>query len=267
MQVMTGNDFLDPDTIREGLNTKVMGKKAYCFWETGSTQTVAQGLAKSGAEEGTIVLAEGQTEGKGRMGRSWFSPLGKGIWVSIILRPLLPPSLAGRVSLISALAVAEAIREVTGLPALIKWPNDLVISEKKVGGILTEMSAEMEQIKFIILGIGINVNQDEFLEELKGKALSLHQGGGKEVSRLSLLRNILRRLDNYYPYLQKGELGTITNRWRELSATLGKQVRVSFQGEVIEGQAVDIDSEGALLLRLDSGFVKCLTGGEVSMIH
>lgn len=266
MQVMMENDILNPDRIKEGLNTKIMGKEVYCFRETDSTQTVAQELADSGAMEGTVVLAEGQARGKGRMGRNWFSPIGKGIWISIILRPPISPSRAGRISLTSAIAVAEAIEEVAGLPALIKWPNDILIGKKKVGGILIEMTAEMDLVKFIILGIGVNVNQDKFSEELKGKALSLKQEKGEEVSRLSLLQEILRRLDNYYLSLKEGEFEAIANRWRKLSVTLRKQIRVSFQGEIVEGQATDIDSDGALLLRLDSGFVKRLMGGEVTII-
>lgn len=265
MQVMTENDILNPDTIKERLNTEVIGKEVYCFRETGSTQTIAQELADSGAREGTVVLAEGQTKGKGRMGRAWFSPPGKGIWVSIILRPPISLSQAGRISLTSALAVAEAIREVAGLPALIKWPNDILIRGKKAGGVLIEMTAEMDLIKFICLGIGVNVNPDKFPEELKRRAASLKQEKGGDVPRLSLLREILRRLDNYYLSLKEGGFEIIADRWRGLSATLGRQVRVSSQREIIEGQAIDIDSDGALLLRLDSGFVKRLTGGEVSI--
>jgi len=266
MQVMTETDILNPDTIKEKLNTKIIGKEIYCFRETHSTQAVARALANSGAGEGTVVLAEGQTDGKGRMGRSWFSPPGKGIWVSIILRPPIASSQAGRFSLISSLAVTEAIGEVSGLPVLIKWPNDILVRGKKAGGILIEMTAEMDLVKFIILGIGINVNLDEFSEELKEKATSLRQEKGEEISRLSLLREVLRRLDYYYLSLKKGEFKTIAKRWRKLSATLGRQIRVSFQGEIIEGQATDIDADGALLLRLDSGFVKRLVGGEVSIV-
>lgn len=263
---MIEKDVLNPDTIKEGLNTRIMGKEVYCFRETGSTQTVAWELANGGAREGTVVLAEGQTRGKGRRGRSWLSSPGQGIWISIILRPPIFSSQAGRVCLTSALAVAESIREIAGLSALIKWPNDILIGGKKVGGILIEMTAEMDLVKFLVLGIGVNVNQDEFSKELKGKALSLKQERGEEVSRLSLLQEILRRLDNYYLSLKEGEFEAIANRWRRLSATLGKQIQVSFQRETVEGQAIDIDSDGALLLRLDSGFVKRLVGGEVTIV-
>ncbi len=263
--VMRESDILNPDTIKKGLNTQIMGKEVYCFRETDSTQTVARRLADDGVREGTVVLAEGQTRGKGRRGRSWFSPPGQGIWASIILRPPISPSQAGRVCLTSALVVAEAIREITGLPALIKWPNDIFIDGKKVGGILIEMTAEMDPVKFIILGIGVNVNQDKFSEELKGKALSLKQEKGKKVSRLFLLQEILRKLDNYYPSLkEEGKFEVLASRWRKLSVTLGEQIRVFSRGETVEGQAIGIDDQGALLLRLDSGFVKHLVNGEVA---
>ncbi len=265
-QVMREKDILNPDTIKEGLNTQIIGKEVYCFRETNSTQIVARELAARGAGEGTVVLAEGQTRGKGRRGRSWFSPPGQGIWISIILRPPISPLQAGRVCLTSALAVAEAIKEITGLLTLIKWPNDLLIGGKKVGGILIEMAAEMDLVKFLVLGIGVNVNQDEFPDELGGIALSLKQERREEISRLSLLQDILRRLDNYYLSLRKGEFEALANRWRRFSATLGKQIRVSLPGEIVEGQAIEIDADGALLLRLDSGFVKRLVGGEVSII-
>lgn len=264
MSVMKENDILDPDTIKKGLNTQVIGKEVCCFRETDSTQTIARRLANDGVGEGAVILAEGQTRGKGRRGRSWFSPPGQGIWISIILRPSISPFQSGRICLTSALAVAEAIREITGLPALIKWPNDILIGRKKVGGILIEMMAETDLVKFIILGIGVNVNQDKFSEELKEKALSLKQEKRGEVSRLSLLQEILRKLDNYYLSLKKGEFDTLISRWRKLSVTLGKQIRVSFQGETVEGQAIGIDGQGALLLRLDSGFVKHLVSEEVT---
>ena len=264
-QVIREQDILNPDGIKEELNTKIIGKEVYCFQETGSTQMIARRLADGGAREGTVVSSEEQTKGKGRMGRSWLSPRGKGIWISVILRPPISPERTGRISLASALAVAEAIREIAGLPALIKWPNDLLIGGKKVGGVLIEMTAERGLVKFIILGIGVNVNQDKFPPELKGIALSLKQEGGEEVSRLALLREILRRLDNYYLSLNGGGFEVVANRWRELSATLGRQVKVSFQGKIVEGQATDIDVDGALLLRLDSGFIKRLIGGEVTI--
>ncbi len=266
MQVVTESDVLNSDSIKEGLHTRILGKEVYCFRETDSTQTVAQALANRGVGEGTVVLAEGQARGKGRMGRSWFSPPGEGIWASLILRPPISPSQAGRVSLTAALAVAEAIRTIAGLPALIKWPNDILINDKKAGGILLEISAEMDRVKFIILGIGINVNQDKFPGELKGKATSLKKEKGKEISRLSLLQEVLRRFDNYYFSLKGGSFEGITDRWRKLSATLERQIRVSCQGEIMEGLATAIDSDGALLLRLDSGFVKRLVGGEVRVI-
>ena len=266
MQVIMGKDILNPDTIKEGLNTKIMGRDVRCFWEIDSTQTMAQELAAQGVEEGTVVLAEKQNEGKGQMGRSWFSPSGKGIWISIILYPFISPSLAGRISLASALSVTEAIREVTGLPALIKWPNDILIDGKKVGGILIEMTAGSNLIKSAVIGIGINVNQDAFPEWLGEKVLSLKQRRGEEIPRLPLLQEILSKLDSYYLALKTGNFEMIAYRWRNLSVTLGKQIQVTSRGKTLKGQAIDIDCGGALLLRLDSGFIRRCISGEVSVI-
>ncbi|MCD5390330.1 biotin--[acetyl-CoA-carboxylase] ligase [candidate division NPL-UPA2 bacterium] len=262
-------NFLVPDEIKSGLGTNVIGREVYCFRETKSTQTVAQELAQGGAEEGTVVLAEEQTAGKGRMGRNWFSPPGEGIWTSVILRPPTSPSQMGRVLLTCAVAVAEAIRKETELPALIKWPNDLLIGGRKVGGILTEMAAEMDRVKFVVVGIGINVNleREKFPEELQKGATSLREEMGEEISRLHLLQEILKTLEEYYIPLKGGQVEKVANRWRQLSATLGRQIRASFQGEIIEGRATDIDSDGALLIRLDSGFVKRLLGGDVTLLE
>ena len=262
-------NFLVPDEIKAGLGTNVIGREVYCFRETKSTQTVAHELAQGGAEEGTVVLAEEQTAGKGRMGRSWFSPPGEGIWTSVILRPAIAPSQMGRVLLACAVAVAEAIRKETELPALIKWPNDLLIRERKAGGILTEMTAEVGLVKFVVVGIGINVNVDreKFPEELRKRATSLKEEMGKEVSRLHLFQEILRTLEEYCLLLKDRQFEKVANRWRELSTTLERQIRIFFQGEIIEGQATDIDSDGALLVRLDSGFVKRLVGGDVTVLE
>jgi len=167
-------DLLFPNEIREGLDTKVFGKRDIVYFtETDSTNTRAKDLAARGAPEGTLVISERQTKGRGRKGRSWFSPSQGGIYTSLILRPSISPSEAPKITLLSAVVVAETLRSLTGLSAIIKWPNDILINGKKIAGILTEMSTEMDAIDYIVVGLGLNVNTPDFPDDIREKATSI----------------------------------------------------------------------------------------------
>ncbi|MDP2939192.1 MAG: biotin--[acetyl-CoA-carboxylase] ligase [Candidatus Omnitrophota bacterium] len=254
-------DKLFPAEIQNNLNTKILGKKIYHYEMVSSAMDVAFDLAIKGAQEGAVILAEGQQKGRGRMGRTWASPKGKGIYMSIILRPRLLPNETPKLTLLAGVAVSQALRKVTGLELFIKWPNDILIKEKKVGGILTELNAELDSVKFAVLGIGINVNtRKTFLPQ---KATSLKEELGRNISRIELTKQILRELDNFYLLFERQGFSSIIELWRQISSTLGKRIKVVSQKNIIEGVAVDIDSQGALLIRKDSGFVTRVISGDV----
>ncbi|MGI6129367.1 MAG: biotin--[acetyl-CoA-carboxylase] ligase, partial [bacterium] len=257
-------DKLLPTEVRTGLTTKRLGQVVHYFSQTGSTNDVARELAQMGAEEGTLVLAEEQVSGRGRRGRPWLSPVGDGIFASIILRPQLLPAQATLLTLTAAVAAAEAIRKLTNLPVGIKWPNDLLLNECKVAGILTEMSAEIDTIFHVIVGIGINVNNDSFPPELCHIATSLAKEKGQAVSRRDLLQFFLQRFEQWYDLLPAGREEILT-RWRELSVTLGRQVTIYSPQATLRGQALDIDQEGALLLLTDDGHEERILSGDVSL--
>lgn len=257
-------DKMIPDEIKDGLGTKIFGKAVYSFELTDSTNRIAYDLAEKGAEEGVIVLAEQQTKGKGRLGREWISPKG-GIYMSCIIRPDIMPNEIQEFTLVAALSVANAIREITALEVQIKWPNDILIKRKKVCGILTEMKAESDKIDFIILGIGINANIDGGI--LPSTATSLKTQLKGAVSRIELIKKILSNLEREYDIFKKKGFNEICDGIKELSATLGKRVKVTSQDSAYEGEAVDIDDEGALIIRLDSGMQKRILSGDVMLVR
>ncbi|MFA5148319.1 MAG: biotin--[acetyl-CoA-carboxylase] ligase [Candidatus Omnitrophota bacterium] len=258
-------DKLIPEEVSHKLGTKVIGRKIYSYESTDSTNDVAHRLAQSGSPEGTVVFSEGQSKGRGRMGRHWVSPKGKGIYFSFILRPDVSPAEAPKITLMSAVAVALAIREVTHLGALIKWPNDIMINNRKAVGILTEMSAEVNTVRYIVLGIGINVNTSK--SDLPKEATSLRAEAGDEISRVELAQEVLRELDRQYRAFNDKGFNKIIDEWKGLSHTLGGEVKITCQHRKIEGTAVDLDSSGALVVRLDNGFTEHVTAGDVLMVR
>lgn len=257
-------DLLLPGEIKYGLKTKILGKEIYHFNEVGSTNGLAKDLAFRGALEGTLVVAEKQFLGRGRFGREWISPPG-GVWSSLILKPEILPFDASKITLLAGVSVAETIQEVTGLNAQIKWPNDILVGERKVAGILTEMNAEIDKVKFIILGIGINVNVEikNFPSELYQKVISLKEATGGEINRVYFLKSLLESLDKYYLELKKGEFEPILSRWRKLTSTLGAYVKVATLEREIVGEAIDLDEHGGLILRLDTGEKQVIYSGEI----
>ena len=251
--------------IQAGLGTEQIGKKVHFFPDVDSSNMVAFQLALNEASEGEVVVVEAQHAGKGRMGRQWESPAGVNIYLSIILRPLFPPSKIPLITLMTAVACAEAIEETTGVLPAIKWPNDLLIGEKKIGGILTEADMEMDRINFVIVGIGINVNMSgsALPSSLRNTATSLQEALGKEVSRVPLIQALLRKFELWYTRFKEGKGKAITRRWEELSQIRGKEVSVDFMGETVKGQALEIDEDGALLVQEAGGEVKRIVAGDV----
>lgn len=252
--------------LEQGLKTKTMGQTIYFYEETDTTNNRARELALEGASEGTLVVAEKQTAGRGRRGKVWESPLGTGIWMSLVLRPQIAPTEASVLTLLCGLATAEAIEAETGLSAGIKWPNDILINGKKAVGILTEMDCEMSEVHFVIPGIGINVNTASFPPEIAEIATSLYLECGKTVSRRRLVHKVLERLEEHYEtFLRTGSFAAMLEDYRKHCITLGKEVHVLGR-EPFFAEALDITPEGELLVcRADNGKEEVVFSGEVSI--
>lgn len=244
-----------------GLLTQFIGKKIYYFESLASTMNLAMQLGLQGAPCGTVVLAEHQARGRGRLGRHWLSPKYKGIYLSLILRPKMLPQGASILTLLTAVSVCEAIKESVGLETRIKWPNDILVGNKKLGGILTELNAEMDKINFVIIGIGLNVNNDK--KTLTGSATSLKEQKKEHINRITLVQEILRRVESNYSLFENKGTAPIIEKWRQDNITLGKRVKVYCQKEHIEGEAQDIDKDGGLLIRNDSGLTQKVMAGDV----
>ncbi|MBA7541511.1 Bifunctional ligase/repressor BirA [subsurface metagenome] len=260
-------DLLLPQEIQRGLSTNYVGKKIYYFPELKSTNIMAKEKAlhrAEGIDEGTLIIAERQSAGKGRLGREWFSPVG-GIWFSIILYPQLSPSYISRITLMTAVAVVKAIKTCTQIKSQIKWPNDILINEKKVCGILTEMSAELDIINWVVVGIGINVNIDhrEFPEDIQKNTISLKETSGKEISRVKLAQTFLQEFEKYYEILKGREFSSILKEWKLYSHTLGKKIKVDMGEKIITGEAMDINESGALILKKEDGELLEIISGTI----
>jgi BirA family biotin operon repressor/biotin-[acetyl-CoA-carboxylase] ligase len=254
----------DEKELIEKLNTKVIGNRFEIYQETGSTNQKALEMASNGAEEGMVVLAELQTEGRGRLGREWISPPGVGIYTSVLLRPECSVAELPKFTLLAGVAVAEAVREVTGLPAAIKWPNDVLLQGKKFCGILEESFIVGNKIRYIVVGIGINVNTDPaHLPTTRGKPTSLKAEKGSQIDRSLLLATVLNKLDSGYLDIRQGKGGDLIHRWRGLSCTLGRQVRVQLAEGAVEGRAMDIDDDGGLLISTQDGGVQKVMAGDI----
>lgn len=259
------HDLVNAAEIKEGLNTIAFGKNVIYYEETDSTNTALRKLVTDSMEEGTVVIAEYQNAGKGRLGRMWTSPKGAGVWMSILLRPDMPPNEASKLTLIAGLSVCKAIRSLTGLNADIKWPNDVLINGKKICGILTEMNAEMDHINFIILGIGVNVNMSEFSEELSEVATSLKIEGGKLYLRKAIVQIILQEFEkSYNNYVLGNDFEEFANEYRKYCVTLNKEVKV-LSKKPFSGKAVNINSDGELIVEKENGERTIVFSGEVSI--
>ncbi|WP_338749634.1 biotin--[acetyl-CoA-carboxylase] ligase [Bacillus sp. FJAT-52991] len=259
-----------PDKVTEnelliGLQTEWLGKEIVFKETTDSTQKEAHRLAQEPFKEGTVVIAEEQTAGRGRMAREWHSPKYTGIWMSVMLKPALPPYKAPQFTLITAVAVVEAIREVTGLEPEIKWPNDILLNGKKITGILTELQADADQIHSIIIGIGLNVNQKEFPEELAEIATSLAIEKGEPVSRSQLVQEILKNIETYYHVYMKDGFTDIKKRWEKYAVSIGKQIIARTVTATIKGKALGITEEGVLKLLDDEGTIHDIYSADIEI--
>jgi BirA family biotin operon repressor/biotin-[acetyl-CoA-carboxylase] ligase len=255
------------DKIQENLQTKKLGKKIIYLHEIGSTNDLAKELANYGAPEGTIVIAETQTTGRGRLNRKWFSPRG-GLYFSIILKPKLKAKETIKLVFVAGLAVAEVLHENYGLNVETKWPNDVLVNGRKVCGILSEMNTKGERVNYVVIGVGINANvnvKKGFPEELKTVATSIENELGRKVRLEELLKLLLEKLDILYEqFLEEGFL-QVLKRWKEYASFLGKEVEVMDEVKRLHGLALDVDDEGALVIKLEDGTVKRVFVGDVSL--
>jgi len=245
--------------------TQIIGRDIQVFEQTTSTNDVAEKLARDGVPEGAVVFAESQTKGRGRLGRAWLSPTRKGLWLSVLLRPDLQPQETTQLTVISAAALRRAIRTVTGLAAEIKWPNDLLLGGKKTAGILTELSAEQDRVRHVIIGLGVDVNQDAagFPPELRPLATSLKLASGTEISRAELAVEIMRELDADYARMRAGRFAEIADEWEAACITIGRNVAVHVGERRFRGRAESLDEVGALLIRTEYGHLERVIGGDV----
>jgi BirA family transcriptional regulator, biotin operon repressor / biotin---[acetyl-CoA-carboxylase] ligase len=257
--------LLADDLLSQLGKTRVVGRDIQVFKQTTSTNDVIEKLARDGVREGVVVFAESQTRGRGRLGRKWMSPTHKGLWFSVLLRPDLRPQESTQLTVASASALRRAIKSVTALSPEIKWPNDLLIGGKKVVGILTEMSAEVDRVRHVILGIGVDVNQDvhEFPAELRKTATSLKIESGQALSRAELATAILRELDADYARICAGKFPAVADEWETGCVTLGRNVTVLIGDRKIRGRAESLDDDGALLIRTEHGHLERIIGGDV----
>jgi BirA family biotin operon repressor/biotin-[acetyl-CoA-carboxylase] ligase len=257
-------DILAPGLVKLDAAEGKIGHRILHYFKTDSTNRVAMALAARDAPHGTVVVAEEQTAGRGRLGRSWYSEKSSGIYASVILRPALAPSAAPMLTLMAGLSVHAAIRSVTGLSADIRWPNDVLLGGKKVCGILTEMNAEIDRLYAVVLGIGINVNHREMPEELRPIATSLRIETGKPVARALLLATLLRELEQHYQLFLREGGDAIAARWSAASSyARGKSVRVLTATGEYQAVTAGLDPRGTLRVRRSDGREELLIAGEI----
>jgi BirA family transcriptional regulator, biotin operon repressor / biotin---[acetyl-CoA-carboxylase] ligase len=268
-RLLSSPRLLSKTEISSGLDTRRIGSSVVCLKETDSTNAVAFRMAEEGAPEGTVVIADLQTAGKGRLGRIWLSPEGVNLYCSILLRPPITPVAACQLTFLSVVAVARAIEKCSELKPQIKWPNDILISGKKVAGLLNEMNAETEKVNFVVLGIGVNLNMRlSQLSEglLRHPATSLLEEGGVEVDRVGFARTLLKEVDELYDiFLREGE-GPVRAEWLERSAMTGRSVKVSTGTREFTGVVQGVDPYGGLQVLRSDGVVETVLSGDVGLI-
>ena len=259
-------DILRLGDIKRGLKTRIIGKAIHLLAEVASTNTLAMEMAAKGTPEGTVVIAETQTGGKGRLGRKWISPRGN-LYLSVVLRPNIPMHKAPLITLMGAVAVASAIRTTCGFEAGIKWPNDILIAGRKVSGLLTEMSAEQDRIRHIVLGIGVDVNMDlgALPPEVRSFTTTLAAEAEAVIDRTSLLQQLLRDLEGWYEKFLAND-AAVLEEWKKLNLTIGNRVYVSGAGETLKGLAQGVDNEGRLIVRRDDGTLHTVAAGDVTIV-
>lgn len=267
-RLLSTPDLLYADDLLARLgNTRVIGRDIRVFEQTTSTSDIVEKLARDGVAEGVVVFAEAQTRGRGRLGRKWFSPARKGLWFSVLLRPQIRPQQTTQLTIAAATALVRAIKAQTGIAAEIKWPNDILVNGKKVAGILTELNAELDRAKYVVLGIGIDVNQTtrDFPHELRSVATSLRIESGQVVDRAELAVQLLRQLDNDYSRVCSGQFDLVADEWARYCTTLGRYVVIRIGDRTVTGRAESLAPDGALLLRTQHGHIERIIGGDVTV--
>ncbi len=258
-------DILTPDMLKQRLKGSLFGKRIFHFFRTDSTNRVALELGHAGEPEGAVVLAEEQTAGRGRGGRAWHSERATGIYVTLLLRPKLAPVQAPLLTMMAGLSAHSAVQALTGLEVDLKWPNDLLVRGRKLGGILTEMHAEPGQIRFVIVGIGLNVNQEKFPGELANLATSLRAETGKPQSRMELLVRLLHEFESDYNRFLREGVATVVARFESVSSyARGKRVRVTNGTESYVGTTAGLGPEGLLQVERDGGQLMTVIAGDVA---
>ncbi len=258
-------DILTPDMLKQRLKGSLFGKRIFHFFRTDSTNRVALELGHAGEPEGAVVLAEEQTAGRGRGGRAWHSERATGIYVTLLLRPKLAPVQAPLLTMMAGLSAHSAVQALTGLEVDLKWPNDLLVRGRKLGGILTEMHAEPGQIRFVIVGIGLNVNQEKFPGELADLATSLRAETGKPQSRMQLLVRLLHEFESDYNRFLREGVATVVARFESVSSyARGKRVRVTNGTESYVGTTAGLGPEGLLQVERDGGQLMTVIAGDVA---
>ena len=265
-RLMAAPDLMTEAEIKSLMHTEWVAKEVLYFDTIDSTNTKAQELAEKGYPSGTLVVADKQESGKGRRGRSWVSPSGTGIFMTLMIKPDINPNNASMLTLVAALAVAKAITSVTGEEALIKWPNDIVVNGKKVCGILTEMNAQFDYINHIVVGIGINVHNESFPEEISQMASSLMiEAGGKRFHRAQIIAETMSYFEQYYDtFLKTQDLSALVREYEELLVNRNKSVRVLDPKEPFDGKAMGITPKGELIVETWESR-KLVSSGEVSV--
>jgi BirA family biotin operon repressor/biotin-[acetyl-CoA-carboxylase] ligase len=261
-------DVLHADDLLARLyKTKIIGRDIRVFEQTTSTNDVVEKLARDGVKEGVVVFAESQTKGRGRLGRKWISPANKGLWFSILLRPNLRPPETTQLTVAAATALCRAIAAETGLNPEIKWPNDILVAGRKVAGILTELSAELDRVNYVVVGIGVDVNLGltELPAELRKQVTSLRIEADRAFSRADLATAILRELDNDYGRLCAGQFAAVADEWQARCQTIGCDVTIQIGDRRVQGRAESLGENGELLLRTEHGHLERISGGDVTV--
>lgn len=262
-------DKVDMGQLQQFLTTERYGRQMHYYDTVDSTQLVAHELVRSGAPDGTVVIAEHQSAGRGRMMREWESSEGKGIWMTVIIRPNVAPHQAPQFTLVTAVSIVQAMKACfNNFTPEIKWPNDILINGKKTTGILTEMVAEADRIQALLIGIGINVNQqpEDFPDELQNIATSIAIEEGEPIERVHFVANVLDFLEHYSDHYVKNGFGMIKALWEESSGTIGKQVKATTLREVVEGEAISITESGVLEIRQANGEIKSVYSADIEIL-
>ena len=261
-------EHITKEKITKNLETEEIGKEILCFRKVFSTNSIAKFLANHSAEEGTVLISEIQTKARGRLGKKWESPEG-GIWMSLILRPKVPPARIGLITIATGVAIAKSIRSL-GLDAKIKWPNDVLIHGDKISGVLTEVNATFNEIDWVVVGIGIdsNLKLEDFPEDIRVGTTTLNEELPTDIDENELIAIFLNEFENVYQLYKDGEIETILKDWRDLSDTIGKYVNITQTGgKITQGYVIGINNEGSLIIERQDGTLEKIISGELRTVE